>query len=57
MGLLGDYADCVGPQIKDVLLSNMGWIEQFIIKMRGMQDQECQEAANWAYKQIKVAIN
>jgi hypothetical protein len=55
LGLVGDMADCVGPQIIPLLKSQ--FVEQLILALRAANDSDSQEVANWAYKKIKHSLD
>jgi len=55
LGLIGDIASRIGPQIKDML--KQPFIERMIIAMQNEPDEESREIAMWALQQIKNALS
>ena len=55
LGLIGDIASCIGPQIKDML--KQPFIERMIIAMQNEPDEESREIAMWALQHIKNALS
>ena len=53
LGLIGDIASCIGPQIKDLL--RQPFIERMILALQQDSDPQYQEIAHWTLQQIKVA--
>jgi hypothetical protein len=55
LGLIGDIASCIGPNIKELLRQQ--FIERMIIAMQNEQDEDSREIAQWALEQIKKALS
>ena len=52
LGLIGDIADCIGADIKNLLQTP--FVEQLILMMQNTNDQECKDVAAWTLKQIRA---
>ncbi len=47
LGVIGDFAECLGPKIKPLFSNQV--IESLILTMRATNNQEYKEIADWAY--------
>lgn len=53
IGLLGDLATCMGPQVG--MYYQAPWVNQLVDHLKSFSDKESQETVGWAVEQIREA--
>lgn len=53
-GLIGDIAECIGPNIKDLLKQQ--FVEQVYLAVTSEADAESKQVGDWAFFHIKASL-